>query len=110
VVQFTKVADASELSPGTMKKFAVGGEQVLVANVGGKFFAIRSVCTHMQGDLSLGTLEGNIVTCPRHGSQFDLTTGKSVRGPKVAFVRLSTKDEPAYEVKLEGSSIMIGMP
>jgi nitrite reductase/ring-hydroxylating ferredoxin subunit len=46
------------------------------------------------------------VTCPKHGSQFDVTTGKNIRGPKI-IIRFSTKDEPNYEVKVEGKSIKV---
>jgi nitrite reductase/ring-hydroxylating ferredoxin subunit len=106
-LDFVKVADASEVPPGSMKMFTVGDVEVLVTNVAGKFYAIGGLCTHMKGNLSQGKLEGNVVTCPRHGSQFDVTNGKSLRGPKIALIRLTTKDEPSYEVKLDGSSVMV---
>jgi len=53
----------------------VGGKEVLLANVDGSYFAIANKCTHAGGSLAKGSLEGSIVTCPRHGSQFDLKTG-----------------------------------
>jgi 3-phenylpropionate/trans-cinnamate dioxygenase ferredoxin subunit len=52
-------------------------------------------------------LEGNVVTCPRHGSQFDVTNGKNLRGPKIGLVRLHTGDVKAYEVKVEGDVIKV---
>ena len=109
-MSFTEVAQVNEVPTGTMKSYSVGGKQILVANIDGKLYAINSVCTHAGGDLSKGKLEGKIVTCPRHGSKFDVTTGKSISGPKIGFLRLKTKDEMAYEVKVEENKIKINVP
>ena len=103
------VAAANELSIGSMHSFQLEGKNILVANVAGKYCAINGVCTHLGGDLSKGKLEGKIVTCPRHGSQFDVTTGECVLGPKIAFIRLKTKQEPVYEVKVDGGRILINI-
>lgn len=103
---FTRVADITEISPGKMKMSKIGELEVLVANVNGDFYAIPNRCTHMQGDLSQGTLDGKIVTCPRHGSQFDVTTGKSLRGPKIV-LRFTTDDQPSFKVKVEGKDILV---
>jgi len=109
-MSFTEVAQVNEVPTGTMKSYSVGGKQILVANIDGKLYAINSVCTHAGGNLSKGKLEGKIVTCPRHGSKFDVTTGKSISGPKIGFLRLKTKDETAYEVKVEENKIKINVP
>jgi len=108
-MSFTDVAQANEIPTGRMKSYSVGGKQILVANIDGKLYAINNVCTHAGGDLSKGKLEGRIVTCPRHGSKFDVTTGKSISGPKIGFLRLKTKDETAYEVKVEENRIKINV-
>ena len=52
-------------------------------------------------------LEGKIATCPRHGSKFDISTGKSISGPKIGFLKLKTKKEPSYEIKIEGDKIKV---
>ena len=109
-MRFTDVAQANEVPTGTMKSYSAGGKQILVANIDGKLYAINGVCTHAGGDLSKGKLEGKIVTCPRHGSKFDVTTGKSISGPKIGFFRLKTKDETTYEVKVEENRIKINVP
>ncbi len=62
-----------------MKGFSLSGRQILVANTEGSFFAMDAVCSHMQGYLPAGKLSGRIVTCPVHGSQYDLATGRVVR-------------------------------
>ncbi len=101
------VAAANDLSIGSMHSFQVEGKKVLVANVDGKYYAINGLCTHMGGDLSKGKLEGHIITCPVHSSQFDVTTGESILGPKIVFLRLKTNPEPVYEVKVEGGRILV---
>jgi len=104
-----EVAQVNEVPTGTMKSYSAGGKQILIANIDGKLYAIGSVCTHAGGDLSKGKLEGKIVTCPRHGSRFDVTTGKCISGPKIGFLRLKTKDETVYEVKVEENRIKINV-
>ena len=61
-----------------MRMFKVGDKECLVANVNGNYYAIGNRCTHANADLSKGSLEGNVVTCPRHKSKFDVTTGKVI--------------------------------
>lgn len=85
---------------GDMKQIPVGGLKVAVANVGGTFYAFGDTCTHRQCPLSKGELEGTTVTCPCHGSQFDVTTGAVLRGPA---------EEPvgSYPVTMEGESLQV---
>jgi 3-phenylpropionate/trans-cinnamate dioxygenase ferredoxin subunit len=103
---FVKVAETSEVPVGKMKMVKIEEKEILIANVDGKYYAIGNICTHAGGDLSKGILDGNIVTCPKHGSKFDVTTGKAVSGPKVLFLRLKIKDEPSFEVKVKGKDIL----
>ena len=60
-MDYVKVADISEIPFGKMKMVTVGGKEVLIVNLDGKFYAIRNKCTHQGGDLSKGKLEGNVV-------------------------------------------------
>ena len=101
------IAKVNQIPPGTMKSFSAGGKPVLVANVDGKFYAINNFCSHLGGDLSQGKLEGKIVTCPRHGSRFDVTTGISLGGPKYGFLRLKTGNEESYPVVIDDDNIKI---
>ena len=104
-----EVAKVNEVPVGKMKGVTVEGKEILVVNYEGKYYAIGKTCTHQRGDLSKGKLEGKTVTCPKHGSQFDVTTGVSVRGPRVAFIRGKTGNVPSYEVKVEGDSIKVNV-
>ena len=104
---FVKVAETSEIPAGKMKMVKLQGKEILVTNVNGDYFAIGGICTHAGGDLSKGSLEGNIVTCPKHGSKFDVTTGKVVSGPKILFMHPKISDEAFYEVKVEGKDVLL---
>lgn len=106
---FVKVADSAELTIGGKKKVVVGGKDILLANVDGEYYAISDVCPHMGGSLSEGTLEGSIVTCPKHGAKFDVRTGKEVADAKLLFLKIKVKDDGNYPLKLEGTDILIDL-
>jgi 3-phenylpropionate/trans-cinnamate dioxygenase ferredoxin subunit len=106
-LRFVKVAETSEISAGKMKMTRLEEKEILIANVNGNYYAIKNKCTHSGGDLSKGFLEGNIVTCPRHGAKFDVTTGKVVSAPTVLFMHPKINDEPSYEIKVEGKDILL---
>jgi nitrite reductase/ring-hydroxylating ferredoxin subunit len=104
---FVKVAETSEIPIGQMKVVKLAEKEILIANVNNVYYAIGNSCTHMRGELSKGTLEGNIVTCPKHKAKFDVTTGKVVSGPKIPLMHPTIKDEPVYVVKVEGKDILL---
>jgi nitrite reductase/ring-hydroxylating ferredoxin subunit len=97
---FVKVSSKEEVSPGKMKLVEANGTQVLLSNIAGEYFAIGNKCTHRGCKLSSGTLDGEIVKCPCHGSKFNVKTGEVMRGP-------ATKPEPKYTVKVEKDQILV---
>jgi nitrite reductase/ring-hydroxylating ferredoxin subunit len=97
---FVAVAQVSELAAGEMKFVAVDGQRIVLANVEGRFYALRDVCGHRNAPLSRGRLLGHLIECPLHFALFDLRTGKLVDGP------IST-DVPAYEVRVEEETVYI---
>jgi 3-phenylpropionate/trans-cinnamate dioxygenase ferredoxin subunit len=97
---FVGVTRASELAPGAMKWVAIDRERVLIANVGGAFYAIQDVCGHRHETLSKGTLWGYVIECPLHFACFDVRTGKLISGPASA-------DVPTYEVCVEGDTVYV---
>ena len=90
-----------------MKAYKNQANDILIVNYNYNYYAIGRKCTHMGGDLSNGKLDGKIVTCPRHGSRFDITTGESISGPKIGFLKLKTKKVPSYEVKIENDKVKV---
>lgn len=97
---FVKVADVSELPPGTMKMVEVGREQILLANVDGSIYACANVCTHAGGSLAEGELNGLEVECPRHRSVFNISSGEVVQPPANENLR-------TFDVRTEGLDIMV---
>jgi 3-phenylpropionate/trans-cinnamate dioxygenase ferredoxin component len=95
-----KAVEASRVPEGSMVSVEAGGEQVLVANVGGEYLCIGAICSHEQWDLSEGKLSGGKVTCAGHGSVWDLRTGKAVFDEPL-------EDEPVYDAKVDGEFIWI---
>ena len=79
--EFVEVGKVSEISDGKMKHMEVDGKEILIANIGGKFYAISDRCGHMNALLSMGNLTGNTVTCPFHGAKFNVTNGKKLSEP-----------------------------
>ncbi len=98
--EYVRVAKASEIAVDSLRPVDVGSERICLANVGGKIYAIGDTCTHEQCSLSEGLLEGKIVECLCHGSQFDVTTGEVVRGP-------ASEAEPAYEASVQNGEVYI---
>jgi nitrite reductase/ring-hydroxylating ferredoxin subunit len=99
-MEFINVGNSTGVAAGTVKAFDVEGTRVAVANVGGSFYAFSDICTHMHCSLAKGKLEGTIVTCACHGSQFDVTTGAVRRGPAREPVR-------AFQVRIKGDSVQV---
>lgn len=111
------VAAENDLSIGTMKAVSIEGREVLLARTQDGFFAINNVCPHMKGRLSKGTLEGNVVTCPRHGSQFDVRTGENLRWLKgkgvistAAKILKPPRATESYKVELKDGRILVEVP
>src|SRR3970040_2447342 len=78
--KWINVTNAKDIALGQMKRFDVEGNEVLIANVHGNFYAVRDRCGHQKAPLSMGKLDGTHVTCPLHGAAFDLTNGKNISG------------------------------
>ena len=103
----------SDLREGQPTRVDLEGKGVLVARVHQAIYAIGDRCTHLGCSLSKGTLEATIITCPCHGSKFDITTGKVVAwvgkhpilGGLTSFMK---KDVPVYEVAVAGDEVRIG--
>jgi hypothetical protein len=73
-MEYVEIAKTDEVPAGTMKPFAVGGKEILLVNVAGKYSAIGRRCAHRGGDLSEGKLEGGVITCPACPDPEHLTT------------------------------------
>jgi nitrite reductase/ring-hydroxylating ferredoxin subunit len=95
------MATLGELPPGGSKVVEHGGRVYAIFNVGGTITAIDGICPHQGGPLADGPLEGTMVTCPWHGWQFDVCTGKTPLGPKIK--------QTVYEVRVEGQDVLVAV-
>ena len=100
MAKFVTVARADDLAPGDMKLVQLGSEEVVLANVDGVFYAFGNECTHAGGPLGEGTLSGDAVRCPWHGTEFNVKTGEPLHGP-------GTEPVPTYEVRVEGGEVRL---
>ena len=73
------IASVQDVPNGEMKHVEVNGIEILIANVGGNYYAVSDRCGHSNASLSRGNLKGTVVTCPLHGAQFDVTSGRKVK-------------------------------
>ncbi len=102
-LDFIEIAPASELPSGERLFVDIADKPVVIFNIAGQLFAIGDVCSHDDGPLGDGTIEGNNIVCPRHGAEFDLRNGKAMQMPAVI-------DIPAYPVRIVDGNIQIGIP
>ena len=96
---FEPVARADEIPPGTGKQVLLGDHVIALFNVDGMFYAMDGVCLHRGGPVGEGDIEGTIVTCPWHGFQYDVTTGRNVFDPEVGL--------ETFDVRLSDGEVLI---
>ena len=86
-MSWVKAAPAASIPPGDYATAEVDGAFVAIFNVAGEFLAVEDVCTHDGGGLAGGAVEGDQVSCPRHGARFCLRTGRALSPPAYEPVR-----------------------
>lgn len=99
MAEFVTVTDAAGLD-AELAAFEVKGTGIAIANVDGTFYAFDDTCTHLQCSLAEGDLEEAVVTCPCHGSRFDVRTGALLRGPAQEPVR-------SYQLRVENGAVQV---
>jgi nitrite reductase (NADH) small subunit len=99
--EFKKIAETAQIPQGTGKVVELDGNQIAIWNVGGSFQAFQNVCPHRGGPVGEGELEGNIITCPWHGWQFDIVTGQSTFNPAAKLTN--------YDVQVEGTDVKVAV-
>jgi len=115
--EFVPVCKVEDVPAGEARQFKVNGTEIALARVqDGECYAIGGRCTHLRAQLGKGELEGTVLTCPWHGSQFEVTTGKLVRwvqepllirifaGLVPSFLRRGVE---SYDVKVEDGQVLV---
>jgi len=101
--EFIEVATLEEVPPGERLFVEIDANPIVVFHIAGQLFAIADLCSHDDGPLGEGDLDGYEVSCPRHGAEFDVRTGKALSLPAVV-------DIPAYPVRVVNGRVEIGLP
>jgi nitrite reductase/ring-hydroxylating ferredoxin subunit len=99
---FHRIASIDDVPPGTGKELVAAGRVIALFNVDGTFYAMDGVCPHAGGPLGQGSLAGSTVTCPWHGWQFNVTTGRHCLNANI--------QHACFAVKVEGSDVLVELP
>src|SRR5215210_1058412 len=102
-LEYLEIAPTSDLPNGERLFIEVEGKSLVIFNIADQFFAIGDVCSHDDGPVGDGDIEGFNIVCPRHGGEFDVRTGQAVQMPAVV-------DIPAYPVRVMDGMIQVGIP
>lgn len=101
--EFVEVCAEEELSPGERLFLTVGDHDIVLLNIDEEYYAIADVCSHDDGPLGDGDVEGMEIICPRHGARFDIRSGKVLSLPAIV-------DIAAYPLRIVDGIINIGIP
>ena len=112
---FIEVPDVADMRSGELRQVEIHGHEFVVAKVNDRFYIADNHCPHLGGRLAKGVLDGTIITCHLHHSQFDLANGRVVRwtdwsGAVLTVAELARHPRPlrSYEVKVEGDAVFVG--
>lgn len=98
-----KVARIEDVPSGAGKVVRAGNTVLALFNLGGTFYALDNRCTHVGGPLGEGAVEGTRVTCPWHGSVFDITTGQVIAPP-------ARRPVATFRVQVENGEVLVDLP
>ncbi|MDE2127493.1 MAG: Rieske 2Fe-2S domain-containing protein [Armatimonadetes bacterium] len=79
-MKLIELLTAAELGPGECRVVRPDGLELALCNVDGTYYCVENECPHSYGPLGEGTLEGDTLTCPIHGWEFNVVTGESMDG------------------------------
>ena len=101
-IQFVTVCKAEDIPPGERIFIEINRVPIVVFNIQGEYYAMKDVCSHDNGPVGEGDLEGYEISCPRHGARFDVRNGKVLSPP--AF-----EDNLIFPMKNENGELKIGL-
>jgi nitrite reductase/ring-hydroxylating ferredoxin subunit len=99
--EFVPVLDESTLQEGKPRRVDANGVPVMVVRSQGHVYALGETCSHLGGPLAEGEVSDGVVTCPWHGSQFELATGHIVNGP-------ATFPQPCFQTRIRNGKVEVG--
>jgi 3-phenylpropionate/trans-cinnamate dioxygenase ferredoxin component len=100
---FLEVGESAEIHEGERLFLEIDRQPIVIFRIGGMLYAIGNLCSHDDGPLGDGEIDGYQISCPRHGARFDIRTGEVKSLPAVI-------DIPAYPVRELNGKIELGFP
>jgi 3-phenylpropionate/trans-cinnamate dioxygenase ferredoxin component len=101
--KYFPIAKPIDFPDGERLYFELEGNSIVLFSLNGEYLATGDICSHDQGPIGDGELEGFVITCPRHGAKFDIRNGKVLSLPAVV-------DIPSYPVRIREEYIEVGIP
>ena len=84
---FIAVADLADVPLRSIKPITVDGRSILLCNSDHQIFAVENLCSHAEQPLECGRIKFGWISCPSHGSRFDLKTGEALSAPATAPIK-----------------------
>ncbi|HUG91739.1 MAG TPA: Rieske 2Fe-2S domain-containing protein [Planctomycetaceae bacterium] len=100
--ELVRVCSVDEVPPGTAREAVAGGRVLAVFNVNGQLYVLDGICPHAGGPLGQGRLSEGVVTCPWHGWQFDVTSGRHCLNPRLT--------QASFPVRVENNDVIVELP
>lgn len=100
--QYINIAKTEDIRNNEMQRFVINGRKILICHVEGQFYALDDTCSHEDASLYRGNLTGKCVTCPMHGSRFNIETGVPLDEP-------ATEPVKTHKLRIEGDTIAIAL-
>lgn len=101
-LEYVEIGPADEIESGDRIFVEIDGQPIVVFNIAGEMFAIGDLCTHDDGPLGDGFIQGHEVICPRHGAKFDVRTGEALTLPAIV-------DIPTYPMRVKNGQVELGI-
>jgi 3-phenylpropionate/trans-cinnamate dioxygenase ferredoxin subunit len=102
-IHYYRIVKSSEIPEGERLILEVKNLPIVIFNVNDELLATGDTCSHDNGPIGDGELEGDVVICPRHGARFDIHTGKALSLPAVTSI-------PVYPIRIVDDYIEVGIP
>ncbi len=99
MAEHVTVAKTDELQPGQGMVAEVAGKEIALFNVGGTVYALNNTCVHRGGPLGEGDLDGEVVSCPWHNWEYNVTTGACLTNPSACVA--------TFPVVVDGNEIKV---
>jgi 3-phenylpropionate/trans-cinnamate dioxygenase ferredoxin component len=108
-MQYVYAAKVSQLPPEGKMKVTIDGQEILIVRSQGAYYAVDNTCPHMGGSLVEGDLKDHFITCPRHGTVFDVKDGIVYQPGKILMFKVNPNALKSFPVIIEEDNITLGM-